>query len=72
MTIGILTLTALAFGQDIEITVRVVDKVTNKPIRNVNVVVFGTTRGTVTNALGFFKLTLGPQERKLIIFSCDL
>jgi len=67
-TISILTLlTTLTFGQDIEITVRVVDKAANKPIKNVNVVVFGTTRGTVTNALGFFKLTLGPKERQIMI-----
>jgi hypothetical protein len=66
-TFILILLTIGALGQDIEVTVRVVDKLTNKPIRNANVVVLGTTRGTVTNALGFFKLTLGPQERKFVI-----
>lgn len=60
-------LTTLTFGQDIEVTVRVLDKVTNKPIKNANVVVLGTTRGTATNVLGFFKLNLAPQERKLVV-----
>jgi hypothetical protein len=68
ITIILLTmLTTWTLGQDTEITVRVIDKETNKPIKNANVVVFGTTRGTITNALGFFKLTLAPQERELVI-----
>jgi len=60
-------LTTFSYGQDIEITVRVIDQVTKKPIKNANVVVFGTTRGTMTNALGFFRLSLTPKERKLVI-----
>lgn len=59
--------TTSGYGQHTEVTVRVVDKATNKPIKNANVVVLGTTRGTVTNVLGFFKLALGPQDRKLAI-----
>jgi hypothetical protein len=60
-------LTTYCHGQDIEITVRVIDQLTKKPIKNANVVVSGTTRGTTTNVLGFFKLSLTPNERKLVI-----
>ncbi|MBI3220767.1 MAG: carboxypeptidase-like regulatory domain-containing protein [Bacteroidetes bacterium] len=67
-TIILLTLlTTWTFGQEIEVTVRVIDKVTSKPIKNANVIVLGTTRGTTTNALGFFKLKLGPSERKFVV-----
>ena len=54
------------FGQ-IEITARVVDRVTSKPIKNSNVIILGTTSGTFTNALGFFKLTLTTSQKKIVI-----
>jgi CarboxypepD_reg-like domain len=56
----------LSFGQ-IEITVRVVDRETKKPIKNANVVILGTTKGTFTNALGFFKLELTRGQKKIVI-----
>lgn len=55
------------FGQEPEITARVIDGETRKPLKNVNIVVAGTTKGTVSNVLGFFKLSLPPKERKLVI-----
>jgi hypothetical protein len=62
----LLTIYNIAFGQ-IEITVRVIDQQTKKPIKNANVVIFGTTKGTFTNALGFFKLELTPAQKKIVI-----
>ena len=56
----------LSFGQT-EITVKVIDQETKKPIKNANVVVLGTTKGTFTNALGFFKLELTSTQKKIVI-----
>lgn len=56
----------LSFGQT-EITVKVIDQETKKPVKNANVVVLGTTKGTFTNALGFFKLELTPAQKKIVI-----
>jgi hypothetical protein len=65
--IGSFALCAASFGQDLEVTVRVVDKLTDKAIKNANVVVLGTTRGTATNAIGYFNLMLQSSERTIVI-----
>lgn len=62
----LLTIYSVAFGQ-VEITVKVIDQQTKKPIKNANVVILGTTTGTFTNALGFFKLELTPTQKKIVI-----
>ncbi len=54
-------------GQNLEITARVVDADTRKPIKNVNVVIMGTPKGAVSNVLGFFKLSLSNKERKIVL-----
>ncbi|MCC6834344.1 MAG: carboxypeptidase-like regulatory domain-containing protein [Cytophagales bacterium] len=56
----------LSFGQR-EITVRVIDQQTKNPIKNANVVILGTTNGTFTNAMGFFKLNLTTTQKKIVI-----
>jgi hypothetical protein len=61
-----LTICNLSYGQ-VEITVKVVDQETKKQIKNANVVILGTTNGTFTNALGFFKLELAPTQKKIVI-----
>ena len=61
-----LTAYNLSFGQ-IEITVKVIDQKTKRPIKDANVVIQGTTSGTITNALGFFKLNLTPMQKKVVI-----
>ena len=62
----LLSMYNLAIGQ-VEITVKVIDQQTKKPIKNANVVIFGTTKGAVTNALGFFKLNLESTQKKIVI-----
>jgi len=57
---------SLIFGQ-VEITVKVIDQLTKKPIKNANVIILGTTKGTTTNTLGFFKLTLESTQKKIVI-----
>ena len=66
LTILLLIVSNLSFGQK-EITVKVIDQQTKKPIKNANVVILGTTNGTFTNARGFFKLNLSPTEKKIVI-----
>jgi CarboxypepD_reg-like domain/Gram-negative bacterial TonB protein C-terminal len=60
------TIYNLSFGQ-IEITVRVVDQATKKPIKNANVVILGTPKGTFTNAAGFFRLKLARAQKIILI-----
>lgn len=66
LTTLFLTVYNLTFGQ-VEITVKVIDQQTKKPIKNANVVILGTTKGTITNALGFFKLNLESTQKKIVI-----
>ena len=63
----LLGLTNLVNGQNADITVRVVDAMTMKPIKNANVVVSGTTKGTPTNVLGFCRVRVLTNEKQLVI-----
>ena len=48
----------------------VIDRETNKPISYVNIYILNTTKGTVTNSEGFFKLAIGSnKEEKSVLFS---
>lgn len=51
----------LVHGQERKILGRVLDHETKKPIYNANVVLFGTSRGAVSNAGGFFELTINAD-----------
>ncbi|MEQ9592906.1 MAG: TonB family protein [Cyclobacteriaceae bacterium] len=48
---------------------RVVDAETQRPIANANVVVLGTTEGSITNHLGFFSLTLEKETAQELVIS---
>lgn len=61
-----LTAYNLIFAQ-VVITVKVIDQETKRPVKNANVVIVGTTKGTITNALGFFQLNLEPTQKKIVI-----
>jgi hypothetical protein len=60
-------LTTIAYCQEREITVRVIDEATKKPIKSANIVVSGSTRATTTNILGYFRIKLSPSEKYLEI-----
>jgi hypothetical protein len=59
--------TSIAYCQNREITVRVIDEATKKPIKSANIVVSGSTRATTTNILGYFRIKLSPSEKYLEI-----
>ncbi len=52
-----------------QITGRVLDNETQKPVRDANIIILGTTQGTKTNFLGFFSLNVDEQNKELIISS---
>jgi hypothetical protein len=60
-------LTSIAYCQEREVTVRVIDEATKKPIKNANIIVSGSTRGTKTNILGYFRIKLSHSEKNLDI-----
>lgn len=62
-----LGLTIFVKGQNTSITLKVVDATTKRPIKNANVFVPGTRKGTFTNVLGFCKLEVSADEKYLII-----
>ena len=67
--IYILLLFALSVnGQEI-VNGRVLDFITNEPIENVNITIGNTTRGTNTNAIGEFSISLNKTIEKVITFS---
>ena len=52
-----------------QITGRVLDNETQKPVRNANVIILGTTQGTITNFLGFFSINVEEDHKELVISS---
>lgn len=66
----IVCLLALSFktsAQNRVVTGRILDKDTQQPIVNVNIIVKGTTSGSVTNYLGYFQLKVNPGFKTLVI-----
>lgn len=55
--------------QERKIIGRVLDFESQKPIKNANIVIGGTTSGTISNHLGFFELTLDTSQHKLLVVS---
>ncbi len=51
------------------LTGRVLDNETQRPVRNANVIILGTTQGTITNFLGFFSINIEEQQKELVISS---
>jgi hypothetical protein len=60
-------LTSIAYCQEREITVRVIDEATKKAIKSANIVVSGSTKASTTNILGYFRIKLSPSEKYLEI-----
>ena len=56
-----------AHTQDRIITGRIVNKSTQVALRNVNIVVQGTTSGAVSNARGFFQIKLKSNFKSLVL-----
>ncbi len=61
-----LTSPSFATGQT-EVTVKVIDEETKEPVKNVNAIILGTTKGTTSNGLGFFRLKLEPDQKFITI-----
>lgn len=57
------------FSQERKIIGRILDIGTQKPIKNANIVILGTTSGTFSNQLGFFELTVDAAKHKSLIVS---
>lgn len=64
-----LSTTLTSFSQDRKIMVQVLDSETKKPVKNATAVIYETTTGTVANVMGFFELTLTPDQTTIIISS---
>lgn len=59
-----------SFSQERKITVRILDSLSQKPVKDANVIILGTTLGTFTNFLGYFELTIDPAKHKILVVSC--
>lgn len=57
------------FSQERKIIGRILAFGTQKPIKDANIVILGTTSGTFSNQLGFFELTVDPSKYKTLIAS---
>ena len=54
-------------AQDRVITGRLIDKTTQQPIENANIILKGTTSGAVSDSLGVFQIILKSNFRSLVI-----
>jgi TonB family protein len=48
---------------------QVLDSESKKPLRNINVSIFGTNLSAITNHLGFFSIEIGADQTELVISS---
>lgn len=69
LTLGLVLQSALS--QDNRLTIRgqVVDSISLEPLPNVNVIIRGEQKGTSTDSLGMFKLTLSTGPVHTLVFS---
>jgi CarboxypepD_reg-like domain/Leucine rich repeat/Gram-negative bacterial TonB protein C-terminal len=67
ITLCLFTSFLLASAQEREITGRIIDKSSQQPIADANIIVHGTTTGSVSNAMGYFKLKIKPNYKSLVI-----
>jgi hypothetical protein len=58
-----------AFSQEHRLIGQVLDAETQKPVRNANIIVIGTTSGTVSNHYGFFELIIDPSKYEALAVS---
>ena len=57
------------FSQERKILGRILDFDTQKPVKNANIIILGTTSGTFSNQLGFFEITIDPSKHKTLVVS---
>jgi hypothetical protein len=70
LVFAFLFLNAVAFSQDRKVLGRVVEKETQKPVKNASITISGTTSMTSSNHLGYFELTIDISKHSAIIISC--
>lgn len=58
----------ISHSQEKEVFGRILDAENQKPIYGANVIVLGTTQGTTTNQLGYFKFSI-PSDKAALVFS---
>ena len=69
LTTAITILSGNAMSQERKVVGRIIDHTTQKPIKDVNIVVPGTTTATFTNQLGFFELPADASKHKTLVVS---
>lgn len=57
----------ISYSQEREVFGRILDAENQKPIYGANVIVFESTQGTTTNAQGFFKFSIPPDKKSLVV-----
>lgn len=68
LVIGLLVAGA-SIGQDRKITGRILDALTEKPLKGANIVIRQTIKGTTSNYLGFFELMISDGIEMQIVIS---
>ena len=71
LVLGSILITAAAFAQKATIKGTIIDEKTNTPVQFLNVLVEGTSNGTVTDDKGQFQLTVDPGTYNLVLSSID-
>jgi len=66
-TLSLLAFGLLAHAQERVVTGQIVDKTTLLPIANANILIQGTTSGTISNLRGFFQINLKANYKGLIV-----
>ena len=67
IAVCLLLLSPTTRAQERLITGRILDKTTQLPITNANIIVAGTTSGSVSNSMGYFELNIKPGFETLLI-----
>jgi len=66
---GLVLQSAVAQEKAFTIRGQVIDSVSSEPLPNVNVIIRGEPKGTSTDSLGMFKLTLSVEVEYTLVFS---
>ena len=70
LTLGFVLFAFLSQAQNTgRLSGKIIDKLTQQPLANVNVSVVGTTKGNVSDSLGFFRITGLPLSSITVDFS---
>jgi hypothetical protein len=65
ITSAIIFLSGQLFAQEIQVKGRIVDS-EHKPVPGVNILIMGTSTGTVANTEGYFEIKLSPGTNQLL------